>query len=82
MNFKGQLLKSFPSSTRRATPPFFLMTVLMAEVGELADAVKKDEKESIAEELAEKYPEGNIKDIVVNWREPHLGGRAEKLGRG
>ncbi|MFQ5800746.1 MAG: MazG nucleotide pyrophosphohydrolase domain-containing protein, partial [Candidatus Hydrothermarchaeales archaeon] len=33
--------------------PFFLMTVLTAEIGELADAVKNEEKERITEELAD-----------------------------
>lgn len=37
----------------RESGPFFLMTVLTAELGELADAVKKEEKERIQEELAD-----------------------------
>ncbi len=37
----------------RESGPFFLTTVLMSEIGELADAIKKDEKKAIEEELAD-----------------------------
>lgn len=33
--------------------PFFLMTVLTAEVGELAEALKKEDKSGIAEEVGD-----------------------------
>ncbi|MFQ6051839.1 MAG: MazG nucleotide pyrophosphohydrolase domain-containing protein [Candidatus Hydrothermarchaeota archaeon] len=37
----------------RESGPFFLATVLMSEIGELADAIKKDEKSAIEEELSD-----------------------------
>ena len=50
--FQKEMADRFKNFDKKSGP-FFLMTVLTAEMGELADAVKKEEKEKIQEELAD-----------------------------
>lgn len=50
--FQKEMAHRFKDFDKKSGP-FFLMTVLTAELGELADAVKKEEKERIREELAD-----------------------------
>ena len=49
--------------------PFFLLTVLLAEIGELADAIKEHRLETIEEELADSLFTllclGNLYDINI-----------------
>jgi len=39
----------------RESGPFFLMTVLTAELGELAEAVKNDDRDGVSEELSDLF---------------------------
>jgi NTP pyrophosphatase (non-canonical NTP hydrolase) len=50
--FQKEMADKFKDFDKKSGP-FFLMTVLTAELGELADAIKKEEKERIREELAD-----------------------------
>ena len=50
--FQREMAERFKDFDKKSGP-FFLMTVLAAEVGELADAVKDDERETLKEELAD-----------------------------
>ena len=50
--FQKEMADKFKEFDKKSGP-FFLMTVLTAELGELADAVKEEKKERIKEELAD-----------------------------
>jgi NTP pyrophosphatase (non-canonical NTP hydrolase) len=50
--FQKEMAKRFAAFDRESGP-FFLMTVLSAEVGELAEAVKNDDQDGVSEELAD-----------------------------
>jgi NTP pyrophosphatase (non-canonical NTP hydrolase) len=50
--FQGVMKERFGDFDRESGP-FFLMTVLSSEVGELADAVKNEDVEGVGEELAD-----------------------------
>jgi NTP pyrophosphatase (non-canonical NTP hydrolase) len=50
--FQERMKERFANFDKKSGP-FFLMTLLSAEVGELALALKDDEKEDIAEELSD-----------------------------
>ncbi len=51
-NFQKEIAKRYKSFDKKSGP-FFLMTVLAAEIGELADALKAERVESVKEELAD-----------------------------
>lgn len=51
-DFQSKVAEKFKDFDLKSGP-FFLMTVLMAEVGELADGIKRDDRENIAEELSD-----------------------------
>ncbi|GBE56074.1 mazG nucleotide pyrophosphohydrolase domain protein [archaeon BMS3Bbin16] len=50
--FQQEMAKRFAEFDRESGP-FFLMTVLTAELGELAEAVKNDDPTGVSEELAD-----------------------------
>jgi NTP pyrophosphatase (non-canonical NTP hydrolase) len=50
--FQKEMAERFATFDRKSGP-FFLMTVLSAEVGELAEAVKNEDPSGVSEELAD-----------------------------
>ncbi len=50
--FQKEMADRFAAFDRKSGP-FFLMTVLSAELGELAEAVKNDDHPEVSEELAD-----------------------------
>jgi NTP pyrophosphatase (non-canonical NTP hydrolase) len=84
--FQTDLSEKFRAFDRESGP-FFLMTVLLSEIGELTTAVKQDKIESISEELADGIftliSIANLYDIDVSsaLREKYVGKNAQEISK-
>ncbi|GBE17713.1 mazG nucleotide pyrophosphohydrolase domain protein [archaeon BMS3Abin16] len=85
--FQQEMAKRFAEFDRESGP-FFLMTVLTAELGELAEAVKNDDPTGVSEELADliftAVSIANIYDLDISnaLEEKYLNKTSKEISKG